>query len=137
MEKDPVTGRNWISVAAVIAVALLVGLGVFGLRRGQQKAAHPAERHYRAGLESARAGKEQQAVSEWNMAIAMNPADPRPYDALAAYWEATDRPDLAAQTLERLTRANPKAPHRDCRFARAAFAAGWITRAGEALERAL
>jgi tetratricopeptide (TPR) repeat protein len=39
--------------------------------------------------------------------------------------------------MERLARANPTAPHRDCRFARAAFAAGWITRAAEATERAV
>jgi Flp pilus assembly protein TadD len=128
---------RWAALALVLALVLLLGAGLLRLRRGQPAPEHPAARHYRAGLELARAGDEQKAVSEWNLAVAMNPADARPYEALAAYWEASGRPDLAAQTMERLAKANPAAPHRDCRFARAAFAAGWVSRATEAVERAV
>src|SRR5687768_4098176 len=127
--------RYGLPLILLVAI-LLVTVGALRLRR-PQPTERPAERHYRAGVDLARAGNERQAVSRWNLAIAMDPADARAYDALVAYWEANARPDLAAQTLERLARANPAAPHRDCRFARAAFAAGWVTRAGEAADRAV
>src|SRR5207302_4746121 len=123
--------------ALVIAGALLLGVAATRLRRGQRAPVPPAEQHYRAGLGLARAGNGRKAVYEWRLAIAMNPADERPYGALAAYYEETGQPDLAAQMLERLARANPAASHRDCRFAQAAFAAGWVTQSGEAADRAV
>jgi tetratricopeptide (TPR) repeat protein len=131
------TRVGWLVTAAGLAVVLLFGTGAIRLRLARRAPEPPAARHYRAGLELARAGDERRAVSEWNLAIAMNPSDPRPYGALVEYWEANGRPDQAAQTMERLTNANPTAPHRDCRFARAAFAAGWVTRSTEAAARAI
>jgi tetratricopeptide (TPR) repeat protein len=125
-----------VTVALLVVAALLAGIGWTYMRRGRRSEVPPAERHYRAGFELARAGETRRAVSEWNMAIAMNPSDPRPYGALDDYWEAAGRPDVAAETMERLSRANPAAAHRDCRFARAAFAAGWTSRATEAADRA-
>src|SRR5687767_14454138 len=98
MKRSSVPRTKWIVPALTIAAAILIAFGVFRLRQGRPAPEHPAARHYRAGLELARAGDEQKAVSEWNLAIAMNPADTRPYDALVAYWEATGRPDVAAQT---------------------------------------
>src|SRR5207253_8138490 len=91
----------------------------------------------RAGLAAARAGETAKAVGEWKLAIALDPADTRAYDALAGYYLAMGHPDLTAGVLETLAHANPKAPHQDCRMAQAAFAAGWITRAGEAADRAV
>jgi tetratricopeptide (TPR) repeat protein len=120
----------------VAVVAGVLGVAVPRLRRGGGEES-PAERHYRNGLEMAQAGNGARAVTEWQLAIAMNPADARPYDALVEYWEAAGQPDRAVATLDRLARANPLAPHQDCRLARAAFAAGWITRAAEAADRAI
>src|SRR5690348_6806045 len=109
------TQRCRRGLIAVLAIAAgVAGGGLMYLRRGAQPVVSAAERHYRAGVEQARAGQEREAVAQWNLAIAMNPADPRPYDALEAYWEAAGHPEQAAATMERLTKANPAAPHRDC-----------------------
>jgi Flp pilus assembly protein TadD len=107
------------------------------LRRGLKATERPSALHYRKGVELARAGRVQQALGEWRLAIALDPAGPRPYEATAGYWEAVGQPEQAVQVWERLALANPTAPHRDCRLAQAAFAAGWITRAGEAADRAV
>ncbi len=132
------TKQRTLSIGLFIVVAALL-IGVVALRRWRARppAEPPAALHYRSGLELARAGHMQEATGEWRLAIAMNPADDRPYDALATFWEATGRPDEAAQVLQRMARANPTAPHRDCRLARAAFAAGWVTSATAAAERAV
>lgn len=122
-----------------LGLALVVLLGVTAQRvwRRAGSRVSPAEQHYRTGLEFARAGNGPRAVGEWRLAIALAPADPRPYEALAGYYEENGQPDLAAQTLEQLGRVNPSAPHRDCRFSQAAFAAGWVTQAQEAADRAV
>jgi tetratricopeptide (TPR) repeat protein len=128
---------SWGIGALVIAAALLLAVAP-RLRRGHSPAKEPpAEQHYRRGLALARAGNGSKALGEWRLAIAMNPADERPYDALAEYYVETGQPELAAQTLERLAKAIPTAPHRDCRLAQAAFAAGWVTQAEEAADRAV
>jgi tetratricopeptide (TPR) repeat protein len=128
---------SWGIGALVIAAALLLAVAP-RLRRGHRPAQEPpAERHYRRGLALARAGNGPKAVAEWKLTIAMDPEDEHPYDALATYDEETGQPEQAAQILERLARAIPTAPHRDCRLAQAAFAAGWVTQASEAAARAV
>src|SRR5436309_67529 len=126
---------SWIIGAVLVAGGLLLAMP--RLRRAQRVPERPSEQHYRTGLALARAGNGSKAVSEWRLAIAMDPADPRPYQALASFYEDAGQPALAAEMLERLARANPTAPHRDCRLAQAAFAAGWVTQATAAADRAV
>lgn len=133
---SPARRQFWMLGFVIIAVALLLAV-MPRLRRGQHTPERRSEGHYRTGLALARAGNGSKAVSEWRLAIAMDPADPRPYQALASFYEDAGQPALAAEMLERLARANPTAPHRDCRLAQAAFAAGWVTQATAAADRAV
>src|SRR5438874_6392863 len=138
MASREVVHRRWGLIAGALVVIAALGV-VLGprRRRGYEGRQHPATLHYRAGLAAARAGEAAKAVGEWKLAIALDPADTRSYDALAGYYQETGHPDLAAGVLETLAHANPKAPHQDCRMAQAAFAAGWISRAAEAADRAV
>jgi Flp pilus assembly protein TadD len=122
-------------IGAAAALVLLVVAP--RLRRSQRAVERPAERHFRSGVALAQAGDGASAVSEWKLAIALDPTYARPYQALASYYEDAGQPALAAQMLQRLAAANPTAPHRDCRLAQAAFAAGWVTQAAEAADRAV
>jgi Flp pilus assembly protein TadD len=133
--KTPARRRTLIVGALVVAALLLVMAP--RLRRAPRPVERPSERHYRAGLGLARAGNGPKAVAEWTLAIAMDPADTRPYQALASYYEDIGQPALAVERLKQMARANPAAPHPDCRLAQAAFAAGWVTQATAAAERAV
>src|SRR5712691_9678664 len=92
---------SWIIGAVLVAGGLLLAL-MPRLRRGQHTPERRSEGHYRTGLALAGAGNGSKAVSEWRLAIAMDPADPRPYQALASFYEDAGQPALAAEMLERL-----------------------------------
>lgn len=125
------------TIGALIAALVLAAILAPRLRRGRRPVERPSERHYRTGLALAQAGEGPRAAAEWKLAIAMDPADSRPYQALASLYEEMGQPALAAEMLQRLALANPTAPHRDCRLAQAAFAAGWVTQAAAAADRAV
>ncbi len=134
--KAPARRQVWTIGALAIVLMLLVGLAP-RLWRSHAPVERPSERHYRSGLALAQSGNGARAAAEWKLAIALNPADDRPYQALASYYEEVGQPALAAEMLERLAVADPTAPHRDCRLAQAAFAAGWVTQAAAAADRAV
>jgi protein O-GlcNAc transferase len=84
----------------------------------------------------ARAGEYRRAMSEWQLAIAMDPADPRPYFALAARWEEVGQFDQAVDVLEHLALSRPATPHLECRMAQLLFLADRPERAFERATRA-
>src|SRR5262249_24560381 len=71
------------------------------------------------------------------LAIAMDPADPRPYFALAARWERVGQFDLAVDVLEHLALSRPATPHLECRMAQLLFLADRPARAFERAARAV
>lgn len=85
----------------------------------------------------ARAGEFRRAMSEWRLAIAMDPADPRPYFALAARWEQVGQFDQAVDVLEHLALSRPATPHLECRVAQLLFLADRPARAFERAARAV
>lgn len=74
---------------------------------------------YRLAEDDRRAMRLTQAVRGYNRAIALDPADGRPYIGLAVLYETVNRADLALDALEQLRIANPAAPHLWCRLAEA------------------
>jgi protein O-GlcNAc transferase len=97
----------------------------------------PAAAHYDEGVRLAQAGKFTRAMREWQLAIAMDPADPRPYFAIAARWERVGEFDRAVEVLEHLALARPATPHLDCRVAQLLFLADHPERAFERAARAV
>jgi tetratricopeptide (TPR) repeat protein len=81
----------------------------------------------------AQQGEMTRAAAEWQMAIALDPSDSRPYLALADQWERAGQLGQARAMLERLERARPETPHLECRLAQLLFVEG---RAARALGRA-
>jgi tetratricopeptide (TPR) repeat protein len=109
-----------VPILAALAVIAAVGGGVYLWSRPSGPATPalaPAEMHYRDGLKLAQAGKDAGAINEWHTAIALAPADPRPYRALVALFEQEGQFLTAADQLKALHLANPQAEHIACRQA--------------------
>ena len=108
----------WLTVALIVVVAA-VGLRLF---RRKAPAAEPAldpVSYVDSGDRNFKAGRITAAVIDYNHAIALAPADSRPYIGLAVLYEAVERPDLAVVAMEQLRAKNPNAPHLWCRLAEA------------------
>jgi tetratricopeptide (TPR) repeat protein len=121
-EKQNRTGRKPRLVPALAALGVIAaaGGGVYLRARTSGPATpalSPAEMHYRDGLRLAQDGKEAGAIRAWQTAIALAPADPRPYRALVALYEQEGQFIRAAEQLTALRAANPQAEHIACRQA--------------------
>lgn len=120
------------SLSRVVALFILVSLpALVGCERRARPS--PAAERYESGVRLAKEGEITRAMSEWQVAIGLDPSDPRPYLALAQQWEQAGRLDQATAILERLETARPETPHLQCRLAQLLFVQG---RHEPALERA-
>jgi tetratricopeptide (TPR) repeat protein len=133
LEKHPHSSASiCVHLRIIFSLAVLCLSGCSG-----KPTPSPAAKHYEEGLRLAQAGEYPRAVNEWQLAIAMDPADPRPYFALAARWEQAGQFDRAVDVLEKLALARPATPHLDCRVAQLLFLADRPERAFERAERAV
>ena len=104
-----------------MAVLLLLAGGVWGCRSNQgASSAAPREaarRHFERGAALASNGDSAAAVAEWRTSIALQPAHPAAYFAIADLYEADGQLREAIKTLDSLKRANPNEPHVPCKQA--------------------
>lgn len=106
---------------ALLALACLTAAA--GCRTPPPPSTPPAVEHDRRAAELLRQKNPSGAEEEWRTAIALDPKYARAYQSLAALYEMSGRPAVAAETLAPLRKADPKAPHVECRRAELYFQA--------------
>jgi tetratricopeptide (TPR) repeat protein len=118
--------------AVVFAITIVQAGGCRG-----KHAPPPAAVHYEKGVALAAKGDAPGAVAAWQMAIAMEPSDPRPYLALAEQMEQAGNPGGALSVLKNLEAARPETPHLECHIARLLLTTGHVEQAMSRGERAI
>jgi Flp pilus assembly protein TadD len=112
------TRRRWSWMLGG-AVLLAAGVSPLVLQYARRAPPSPVAEYCDNADGNFRAGRITAAVVDYNRAIALDPAEGRPYIGLAVLYEAINRPDLAILALEQLQASNPAAPHLACRLAEA------------------
>jgi Flp pilus assembly protein TadD len=114
----------WTGAAILASAALLAGYRHLRPPRRDRVAEYcsQADRRFRQGELTA-------AVVDYNRAIALAPADARPYIGLAVLYEGVERPDLAVLALRQLEASAPGARHLYCRLAEAHLGADDVKQA--------
>ena len=102
----------------VVAAGVVATSALAGCRKEQVKLSSVSDYCTNAD-KNFREGRLTAAVLDYNRAMAMAPADPRPYIGLAVLYEGVERADLSIVALEQLKAVNPRAEHLPCRLAEA------------------
>jgi len=100
--------REWrrmaVPVIAVIALAVLVNTNLYGVDRGRGF----AQSHYRLGIIYGEQGQTEQAIREYQRAIAIDPDYPKSYLNLGALMAEQGRNEESAEVFRRAIRLDPE-----------------------------
>lgn len=134
--KHRFTWSNFAMQLASIAV-LIYGAGAAASNYWPQRELHRADAHFREGTHRLQEGKFEQAVADFEKAIAINPREPRFHLSLGVAYFSLGKTEKAIAEYEQSLRAKPDAPETHVSLAMAWKRLGKENKAVDAYKEAI